>query len=398
MRILFIAPHPFYQQRGTPMAVRLILESLSKRGHTIDVVTFPEGEEVEIARVKIHRVRKLPWIKNVPIGFSLIKVLYDLALLPKLFQLLRCNHYDLIHAVEDGVFLACIVKWCHGIPFVYDMDSSMVTQLIGKIKWLRAAKPVLDFFESLAVRQSLGVLAVCEALTQKAQRYAPNKKIRTLEDVPIMEISEPHLSIKLKSELGIEGPVVMYVGNLERYQGVDLLMKSFTRVIREAPQARLVMIGGTPQTVAHYKTVAAREGIARQAFFLGPKPVSDLQRYLGEADILVSPRIEGENTPMKIYSYLYSGKPTVATRLFTHTQVLDDEIAVLVAPQAADFAQGILSLISNPSRGREIGKKAKQRVEERYSLAAYERKLYLFYEEIIQTVNHARRCTQSLHE
>jgi glycosyltransferase involved in cell wall biosynthesis len=307
--------------------------------------------------------------------------------------LLRRNQYDLIHAVEDGVFLACLARWFCGIPYVYDMDSSMVTQLIDKIKWLQAIKPVLDFFEALGIRQSLGVLAVCEAMAQRVRWYAPDKKVQTLEDVPIVDVAGRTLSLSLKSQLGIEGPLVMYVGNLERYQGVDLLLQSFVKVVSEAPRARLVIIGGAPQAITHYNAVAKAGGIARHVFFLGPKPVTDLQLYLREADLLVSPRLEGENTPMKIYSYLYSGKPTVATRLFTHTQVLDDEIAILVAPKAEDFARGILKVIANPARGREIGDKAKQRVEERYSLAAYERKLNHFYEEIAQTLNHARGRT-----
>ena len=42
------------------------------------------------------------------------------------------------------------------------------------------------------------------------------------------------------------------------------------------------------------------------------------------ADVLVSPRLKGLNTPMKIYSYLDSGSAVLATRLRTHTQVLDD--------------------------------------------------------------------------
>ena len=55
-------------------------------------------------------------------------------------------------------------------------------------------------------------------------------------------------------------------------------------------------------------------------------------RLLGEADVLVSPRLKGLNTPMKIYSYLDSGTAVLATRLRTHTQVLDDRTAYLVDP------------------------------------------------------------------
>ena len=63
---------------------------------------------------------------------------------------------------------------------------------------------------------------------------------------------------------------------------------------------------------------------------------------------LVSPRLHGENTPFKVYTYLASGKPVVATRLPTHTQLMDDSIAVLVEPTAAGLAGGIRSVLADP--------------------------------------------------
>ena len=48
--------------------------------------------------------------------------------------------------------------------------------------------------------------------------------------------------------------------------------------------------------------------------------------------------ITGTNTPLKIYSYLRSGKPIVATNLLTHTQVLTPDIAKLVEPKPGPFA------------------------------------------------------------
>ena len=49
MRILVLAPHPFFQARGTPLAVRSVLEFLSARGHAVDVLTFAEGEDVTVS-------------------------------------------------------------------------------------------------------------------------------------------------------------------------------------------------------------------------------------------------------------------------------------------------------------------------------------------------------------
>src|SRR5207302_10840226 len=61
------------------------------------------------------------------------------------------------------------------------------------------------------------------------------------------------------------------------------------------------------------------------------------------ADLLVSPRSRGTNTPLKIYQYLRSGRATVATRLLTHTQVLSDETAILTGATAREFADGVLA-------------------------------------------------------
>ena len=65
--------------------------------------------------------------------------------------------------------------------------------------------------------------------------------------------------------------------------------------------------------------------------------------------MLASPRIRGTNTPLKIYSYLRSGKPIVATNLITHTQVLTPDIALLVEPEAEAFAAGLARLIDDPA-------------------------------------------------
>ena len=67
--------------------------------------------------------------------------------------------------------------------------------------------------------------------------------------------------------------------------------------------------------------------------FTGQQPAREIPAFVQACDILVSPRIRGTNTPLKIYSYLRSGKPIVATDLLTHTQVLSDGVARLVAPK-----------------------------------------------------------------
>ena len=130
MKILVLAPHPFFQARGTPLAVKRVLEFLSSRGHQVDLLTFHEGEDVDIPNCRIHRIARPLWIRNIRPGFSVKKVVCDVFMFVKCLGMVRRNRYDLIHAVEEAAFIAAAMQRIAGIPYVYDMDSSLAEQLV----------------------------------------------------------------------------------------------------------------------------------------------------------------------------------------------------------------------------------------------------------------------------
>ena len=119
--------------------------------------------------------------------------------------------------------------------------------------------------------------------------------------------------------------------------------------------------------------------------------MEDLASYLAQADILVSPRIQGNNTPMKLYSYLDSGKALLATDLTTHTQVLDTQVAILAEPTPEAFAQGLLDLIHHPERRFMLGQAGKKLVEEKYSYSAFRTKLDGLYNWLSQELHHSSK-------
>jgi glycosyltransferase involved in cell wall biosynthesis len=105
--------------------------------------------------------------------------------------------------------------------------------------------------------------------------------------------------------------------------------------------------------------------------FAGEQPPGAIPGFLRAADVLVSPRSRGTNTPLKVYQYLRSGKPIVATRLLTHTQVLNDDTAVLTGPSPAEFAAGIIEALRDPVRAAAIGRQAQELANTKYSYEAY---------------------------
>jgi glycosyltransferase involved in cell wall biosynthesis len=264
------------------------------------------------------------------------------------------------------------------------MDSSLAEQMVEAYPALHFAFPVLRRCEALAVRRSLGVLTVCAALEDVAHGHAPDKPVGRVEDTTLL-VPGAHsgngqgAETPLPAGVGSQSLVAMYVGNLEHYQGIGLLIDGFRHTVARVPNAHLVIVGGLEQDIERYRSRAQQLGILAQVHFLGPRPVTSLNSLLQRADVLVSPRLKGLNTPMKIYSYLDSGTAVLATRLRSHTQVLDDRTAYLVAPEPEALGDGLAHLLSDPALRARLASQAKAYVQQEFTPAAAHRKLSSFY-------------------
>ena len=385
MRILVLAPHPFFQARGTPLAVRTVLEFLGARGHQVDLLTLHEGEDVAIPGCRIHRIPRIPGVHNIRPGFSIKKVICDAVMFRECLRMVRRNRYDLIHAVEESAFIAAAARSVSGVPYIYDMDSSLAEQMVEAYPVLSVALPLMRYCESVAVRRSLGVLTVCAALEDVAHGHDPAKPVGRVEDSTLLRSGTAgggNGNGHLLEAMRREGPVAMYVGNLERYQGIDLLLQGFRYTLRRVPTASLVIVGGRDEDIRRYQAVADGLGILPRVHFLGPHPVAMLPDLLRQADVLVSPRLKGLNTPMKIYSYLDSGTAVLATRLRTHTQVLNDRTAFLVEAEPEPLGAGLATLLSDGPLRERLATRAKAYVQEEFTPEAAQRKLGKFYDQM----------------
>lgn len=377
MRILVLAPQPFFAERGTPIALRAIVETLGRDNHEIDLVTCFQGRELSIPGVTIHRAGRPPFVRRLPIGPSWQKALSDLWLAAAARELIAKRSYDVIHGVEEGAILAAVFSARHRIPFVYDMDSLMSAQIRDKSTLLWPFAKLMALVENTVMRRSIGVLAVCPALAEVARSHQLPDRVFLLPDMPVQNGKEPAES---SNEMdGIGSPRVLYVGNLEKYQGVDLLVDAFLRLVQHDSQAHLVIVGGSSaQSAAYTRKLGHRKG-ADRIHFLGPRPLEQLPSLLRAADILVSPRLQGINTPLKIYSYLAAGRPIVATRLSTHTQVLSDDVAMLVDPTPDAMADGIRRLLADPTLGATISAAGEAYVSASFGRDRFEDRLRSFY-------------------
>nr|MBW4052001.1 glycosyltransferase family 4 protein [Pseudomonadota bacterium] len=254
MRILLVAPQPFYQERGTPIAVRMLVEVLCSQGHAVDVLTYHEGADLEIEGLRILRTPALPGLGHIPIGISWKKLVCDLLISARLLGLALSQQYDVIHAVEEAVFPAILLRSVSRARVVYDMDSMLGDSLVSKWRLLRPAASLLRAIERAAIRRSDAVFAVCNDLARHARLDAPQVPVFLIEDVALPAQQPGNCAEPLRELLGFEGALALYVGNLQRYQGVEQVVRAMAQ-LPKGLDVTLVLIGGAPEDVARVRTL-----------------------------------------------------------------------------------------------------------------------------------------------
>ena len=375
MKILMIAPEPFFEPRGTPFSEYHRIRALLELGHTVDLVTYPFGKDVALPGLRLFRCLRPPFVHDVRIGPSWAKVPLDFAIALTTIRRAASERYDAVHSHEEGSFIGIVLAGLLGIPHLYDMHSSLPQQL-GNFAFStsRLLTGAFSWMERLVIRRSKVVIVICPQLEETVRAIDRDVPTVLIENAPGSgDTPREGSGARVRSDLGLaaDSPVVLYTGTFEAYQGLDLLFAAARVVLAARPDARFVLAGGRPEQIDRAKEQAREQGVADSVVFAGQRPAEEIPEYLDAADVLVSPRSHGTNTPLKIYQYLRSGRPIVATRLLTHTQVLDDEVSFLTAATPEGFAAGILTALSDRARAQEVGERARRLAETKYSYEAY---------------------------
>ncbi len=376
MRILMLAPEPFFQPRGTPISVYFRLQALSNLGHEVDLVTYHLGEDKNFNGLEIHRTTSLFFIKKIKVGPSFAKILLDLLLLCKARRLLKMKPYDIIFSHEEAAWLGTALAKRKKIPHLYDMHSSLPQQLENfRFSRSKILKKIFLSLERYTLQNSESIIVICQDLLQKLEGEGIASKVTLIEnflDFEPSNFADEQVDLERLKYAIPQEKIVLYTGNFEPYQGISLLLEAMVHL--KGKPVVLLLVGGIPAHAEAMKKKAADLHIEDRVFFTGQVPPSRVPMYIKMADALVSPRISGTNTPLKIYSFLKSGKPVVATNLWTHTQVLNNHISVMVEPEPQSLGEGILFALFNPQASQRA-RAAKSLADEEFTYSQYKSKI-----------------------
>ncbi len=381
MRALVVAPQPFFSPRGTPFSVYHRTKVAAELGLDIDFLTYGEGQDVDIPGVRIIRIPRFRPLEPVRIGPSFAKAFLDVFMIWWTIGLLLRRRYDLVHAHEEAVFFCMLLKPLFRFKLVYDMHSSLPQQLTNfGFTESRLLISTFEWLELRALEASDAVITISPALASYAVSHLSRPERHVLIENSIFEevrLARPDSPAGDGEQPALpeDRPIVGYAGTFEEYQGIDLLIEAHARVLEHDPRVLLLLIGGTDAQVGAYRDLAERLGVAESCRFTGRVPQAVARSLLGPADVLVSPRTRGTNTPLKIYEQLASGIPLVATRVPSHTQVLSEEVSFLAPPEPEAFARAILRGLTDQDERRRVVEGARSLYETEYSKAAYVQKM-----------------------
>jgi len=384
MKLLVVAPHPFFTPRGTPFSVYYRTAVMAEQGVGIDLLTYGPGQDVDIPGMRIVRIPRFSWLEPVPVGPSWKKLLLDFPMILWTIGLLLRHRYDVVHAHEESVFWCRFLKPIFRFRLIYDMHSSLPQQL-ENFKFTKSRLLIGTFkaMEDSCLKAASAVITICPDLRDYVLKsgFDPNRHLlienSIFDDVRVRATGPAQTSVGSQEVIrfGPGHPVILYAGTFEPYQGIEILVEAFAKVKKARPDARLLLVGGTAEQVYKIRQLADSLDLGDACVLTGSVPKTAAIAYTQSADVLVSPRIQGTNTPLKIYEQIASGRPLVATRIWSHMQVLDESVCFLADPNAQSLADAMLAALTDEALAAERVRNAMALYQREYSRPVYERKI-----------------------
>ena len=325
-KMLVLAPQPFFSPRGTPFSVYYRSMVTAELGYEIDLLTYGQGSDVAIDNVELIRGPELSLLGHVKTGPSFAKLVHDGFMFLKFLWLMIRRKYDVVHAHEEAVFFAALMKPLFGYRLIYDMHSSLPEQLdnFGYSK-SRLLKKVFEFLEVRSLRAADAIITICPALRDQVAKLAPwampkHELIENSIFEDVVMAQPPNQSqhrdnataAGAASDADLPDPkllargktAVVYAGTLESYQGIDILLEGVSVLAAERDDFALIIAGGSAEQVTQFKSMATELGASEHVQFLGQLLPREARYLAANADIFLSPRSSGTNTPLKTYEQL----------------------------------------------------------------------------------------------
>lgn len=386
-KIAMVAPTPFFSDRGCHVRIFEEIKILKKLGENPFLCTYHLGEDVP--GVEIHRIPSIPWYKKLTAGPSLHKFYIDLFLLIKFSGLCLKKKPDIIHAfLHEGAFIGEVFNLVKKTPVVFDMQGGLTDEL-GAHSFIKGNKSILGFFRFVEryIDRKTSALLVCSGVLKDIlveEFHVPPENIFIVPDGVDLDFFKPpadKLEIRRRFNLPLDKKIIVYLGLLTRYQGVDIFLKVI-KSIKDKYKDIHFLIMGYPN-VEYYIKMARDLGIDDIITFTGRLPYKYAPDFLGLADIAVSPKLSKTESNGKLLNYMAVGLPVVVFDTPVNREILGAEGIYAEFGDAEDFTEKLEDLLADTTKAESLGKKLLKRAQEEFSWDMIGKRILDVYERIV---------------
>jgi glycosyltransferase involved in cell wall biosynthesis len=374
-KILMVAPTSFFKDYGGHIRIFEEASTLQEMGHSITIVTYDIGDDMP--GLTIRRTRSLPYHADYEVGSSRHKVIFDLYLLLKTFEVARQIRPHVVHGhMHEGALIGGFVARMLRLPLVFDFQGSMTSEMVdhGFLSSSSLAYSFFRLFEELACKLPDAILTSSyRAVDLLIDEFGvDSSRIYPLPDCVDTGRFDPDRYVDeekrvLKRQLGVpqDWPVVAYLGLLADYQGIPELIKT-AAVLRNAGKDVFFLVMGFPKSDL-YQQMANNLGLADRVKFTGKVEYRDAPRYLSLGDVAVSAKMSTTEGSGKVLNYMAMSMPVVAFDTPVHREYLGDLGVYAPVGDIDAMAKGIESLIEDRGAARALGNKLNERVKKMFS-------------------------------
>jgi glycosyltransferase involved in cell wall biosynthesis len=186
-------------------------------------------------------------------------------------------------------------------------------------------------------------------------------------DLSVFNVALDRATARHQLNLPLNKKIILYTGHLYPWKGVDILALAAKNL---SPDTQVYMVGGTEQEIIDFKK---RAKITDNIFLLTSRPRNEIAIWLKAADALILPNTAKEiisekyTSPLKLFEYMASGTPIIASGLPSLKEILDDSLAIFYPSDSHEgLKEKIYFVLENPDTAKKIAEKA-QAISKNYS-------------------------------
>jgi glycosyltransferase involved in cell wall biosynthesis len=378
LRIAMVAACPFPWPRGTPIRIFRLAEALAQRGHELHVFTYHLGEPTPNPPFAIHRIRNVASYTRTAPGPSLRKLVQLNPMLSRLLATAQQNRaFDVVHGHHyEGILTAAHAS--AAAPIIYDAHTTLAGELPYYYRGLPAwfKRWTGGLLDRRLPRRAAYTIAVSETIRKHllelgAVRHEnvcviPNGVDWHLFDVPV--------SAKPRGEM------LIFTGNLSKYQGIDLMLHAFTKLHMRRPGVRLLIV--TDSSFEPFEILTRKLGVAH-AIDVRSVHFAEQPSLLAQADVAINPRVDCDGIPQKLLNYMAAGKPIVSFNgSAVHLEHGRTGLRIADGDTGA-MADAIERLLDDRALAERLGRAARQQVQHQFSWDGVAQRVEQVYREVL---------------